>query len=277
MTAPVTDPQTAATTRDRLRSRRGPRSSSRGFTLIEMLVTISLIVLIISLLMPGLQAIRAKTRAFNCKMNLRSIAFDFQVFADPALHGSRGDDARDPQLNQSRSEFWLETFIESQYRVDEFWDHPGSRHTLAARELEPLNCPEVRGEVVLQAETPCSAGAIQPPASVSYGFNLRLYRPEREIEGRWRPVPTPLNSRVLSESRVPLVWDIDGTEAQARDMSPHFSAPPIESDRPYSDGAYWFPGRRHGDCMNVALTSGEVICAEHPEKVNSIRWDWQPY
>lgn len=241
-----------------------------------MLVTISLIALIISLLMPGLQAVRARSRAFSCQMNLRAIAFDFQVFADPALHGNRGDDGRDPSLSKHRGEFWLETFVESQYRVDEFWNYAGDRVTLPAAELQAMNCPEVRGDLTLQSETPCSAGAIQPPASVSYGFNLRLFRPERQIEGRWRTVPTPLSARVLSEPRVPLVWDIDGAAAQSRDIVPHYSAPPLEPDRPYGDGYYWVPASRHGDCMQIAFTSGEVECADQPLAQSSWRWDWQP-
>ena len=247
-----------------------------GFTLIELLVTLSIIALIISLLMPGLQAVRSKSRAFACQMNLRSVAFDFQVFADPALHGSRGDDGRDPSLNKHRGEFWLETFVESQYRVDEFWDYPSDRITLPASDLQAVNCPEVRGDLVMQSDVPCSSGAIQPASSVSYGFNLRLFRPEVEIDGRWRAMPAPLSAQVLSEPRVPLVWDIDGVEAQTRDIVPHYSAPPLGDDRPYSDGYYWIPAARHGNCMQIAFTSGEVVCTDDAFANSSWRWDWQP-
>ena len=53
--------------------RRRPSLSRRGFTLIEMLVVISIIALLIALLMPSIKRSRESARAVNCLSNQRQV------------------------------------------------------------------------------------------------------------------------------------------------------------------------------------------------------------
>ncbi len=246
-----------------------------GFTLIELLVVLSIITILLSLLVPGIQAVRARARKFECKMNLRSIAFDFAMFADPVMNNGRGDD-------ESGTVFSLETFQESQYRVDEFWDRDGVLFKGEAADLGIMNCPTVSGEITARNNVPCRSGAVGPYRNISYGFNLRLDAPEVRIGDMWTAPPSNLTSRILeTHGMIPLVFDIDGAEAERRDVIPYFSAPPLpgEPDRPYASGNAWFPSSRHNGKSQIAFAGGEVLCSPDllPQSNPAWRWDFQDF
>ncbi len=248
---------------------RSARAVRRAFTLVELLVTLSIIALLVSLLLPGLFSVRSRARAYSCQVNLRSASFDFNVFADGSLHGNRGDDT-------NSATFALETFQESQYRIDEFWQWPGSTFKGTVRDLGVMGCAEVSGAVTIRAQTPCRAGAVQPARNVSYAFNLRLEHPEIQEGGFWTTPPVRLSDNLLREGRldqIPLMWDIDGSLAEQRDVTPHYSTAPGESGRPYSDGLVWFPSMRHGGRMQIAAVDGSVGETRSPLGHDS-RWLW---
>lgn len=240
-----------------------------GFTLIELLITIAIIAVLVSLMLPLLGGARTSARGFRCQMAQRAVAFDFSIFADERLHGARGDDERD----LSRGRFRLETFQESLYGISEFWSW-GSRQTveLPFAGSDPMRCPEVEGDVTLRRNTPCSGGGVSPPESISFGFNLRLHIAEVERKGRVRVVPVELDEAILEHPNVPLLWDIDGEVAQQNDVSPVFSAPSLESQGPFARDRYWFPALRHAGSMNAALLDGSVVSTKAP--LREAGWDW---
>lgn len=254
-------------------SRADRGGSLRAFTLVEILVTMSILAILISLLLPGLRSVGVRSRKLVCVMNLRSIAFDFSVFANADIASDRGDDS-------GSERFWLDTFQEMQYGVDEFWRSSESRQEMDASDLDVMNCPEVKGTVTKRRNTPCRSGAVGPTSNISYGFNLRLDSPEIKIGGMWTARPRTLNSRVLQAyGMVPLALDINGAEAQRRDKVPYYTAPPIGDDasRPYADGGVWFPGQRHDGAVPVAFVGGEVqtVSDASPQANSSWRWDYQ--
>ncbi len=63
-----------------------------AFTLVELLMVVSIIGLLIGILTPAISGAMVRARSFKCQMAQRSVAFDFQIFADLQLHGDRGDD-----------------------------------------------------------------------------------------------------------------------------------------------------------------------------------------
>lgn len=80
---------------------RGPRSSHPGFTLLELLVSVSVIALLLAMLLPTLGAAREQARAVVCASNLRQIVLaNFGYSGDERGHLCPG--ARDIQTNLHR-------------------------------------------------------------------------------------------------------------------------------------------------------------------------------
>jgi len=57
-------------------------SRKKGFTIIEMLVVVAIIAILVSLLLPALQAARERARAAVCQSNLRQFGIGLQIVAD---------------------------------------------------------------------------------------------------------------------------------------------------------------------------------------------------
>ena len=237
-----------------------------------MLIVIALIALLIGILAPAIHGAVVKARSFKCQMAQRSVAFDFQIFADPQLHGERGDDG-------DGISFSIETFQESQYGVDEFWrwGDAGAISLPDAKGNDPMRCPDVREPLKLRNNLACSNGAVGPARSVSYGFNARLHRAEViDSRGRPRAVQVTLRPDLLGHSSVPLLMDVDGQLASERGVNPVYIAPTLDSQGPYADDRVWFPGLRHGGKANVAFMDGHVESLADPENALDIDWAYQP-
>ena len=243
-----------------------------AFTVLELLVSVAIVALLVSVLLPALASVRTRARSFKCQVTLRSIALDFMMFAQPELQGSRGDDDR-----LGRDRFRLETFQESLYRVDEFWGWGSelAHEVPDAAGNDPMRCTEMGGEVTLRRNAPCSSGAVGPPQNVSFGFNRRLHRAEDDdTGGRVRSIPVVLTSRIVSESMVPLVWDVDGVAAKDRGSNPVYSGPTLSSLGPYADDRYWYPSLRHAT-TNFAFVDGHVESSRDPLSESGWRWGFQ--
>jgi prepilin-type processing-associated H-X9-DG protein len=231
------------------------------------LVVIAVIALLLAILLPALGLSMGAARKFRCQVSLRSIGFDFGVFADDTLHGDRGQDARELD-----NRFRVETFQESEYGIDEFWRWGDGNVWEVPDEdkNDPMRCAEVGGVVKLRRGVPCRAGGVGPPENLSFGFNGRLNVAPLRGSNRWQP--TSLTSSIVEEPMVPLAWDVDGAVAKSRGIHPVFSAPAADAKTgPYAAGAYWFPAFRHNGGMNVLFVDQHVEFTTRPlEEL----WDW---
>jgi len=236
-------------------------------------VVVAVMAILFGVLLPSVGRGAAAARAMRCQTSLRSIAFDFTVFADSSLHPRRGDDEA-----RASGRFSLDTFIESQYGVDEFWEYgaaPVATRRIVKGSDDPMRCLEVRGTLLMNRNRACTNGAVTPPQHVSYGFNLRLSRPETPDNPASMPVL--LNDAILRVGRVPLVWDVDGVGAAARRPSgnPTLTAPPQASDAAFAGNAFWWPGLRHAGAMNVGFVDGSVAPTRNPLSESGWRWDYR--
>lgn len=248
------------------------RHARSGFTLVELLLAVAIIALLIGIITPALSGAMTRARSFKCQMAQRSVVFDFQIFADPQLHGDRGDDG-------DKQTFSVETFQESQYGVDEFWrwGNAGAVNLPDAQGNDPMRCPEVRDTLRLRDNLACSNGAVGPGPSVSYGFNARLHRPEIiDPRGLPRVVTAKLRPDILGQRNVPLMLDVDGRAAMEAGINPVYIAPALDSQGPYANDRVWFPSNRHGGQTNVAFIDGHVESTPAPANEPTYNWSYQP-
>ncbi len=240
-----------------------------------MLVVVALIGVLIAMLAPALSGTLGAARGFRCQMSLRQVSFDFSLFADEQLHGDRGADAR---LGDRR--FRLMTFQESLYGIDEYWKG-GNADTMTLSEHvadPPMRCSEVHGDLTLMKGLSVDqVGAITPSDRVSFGFNIRLHRPEVGEYDMPTDEAAPLTSNVLQQGMTPLAWDVDGREAFVdKGVLPQFSGPSLDSRGMYGAELVWFPGKRHNGQMNIAFIGGQVVSTNDPLAESTWQWDYQP-
>jgi len=242
-----------------------------------MLVVVLIAAVLLTLLAPALSSTLGAARGFRCQMSLRQISFDFSLFADDQMYSDRGDDER-----RTDDRFRLMTFQESQYGLDEYWAYGDSQTAALSEDVPdpPMRCTEVHGDLMLARDLSAESwGAIAPSERVSYGFNIRLHRPEINYGDFQAPTlePARLDSKVLMESMTPLVWDVDGAEAfRQKGVLPQFTGPSLGSRGLYANEMVWFPGMRHNGNVNVAFIGGQVVSTSNPLGERGWRWDFQP-
>ncbi len=258
--------------------------SQRAFTLVELLITIAILATLIALLLPAARGAIGTARAFKCQMAQRSTCFDFGLFCDDILHPQRGDDDSSDPADRvvPRGQFRLETFIESQYGLDEFWNPADGNLVILpdANGRDPMRCAEVKGPITLRRAIPCTQGAISPPQNISYGFNIRLQMSERRwLAGNNRPIglsSTVLNAGEVSPSAIPLMWDVDGNVAAQHGVVPLFSGPTLDSTTLFTNDRYWFPAMRHNGAMTVGFIDGHVATTRRPLQEPNWAWGFDP-
>lgn len=246
---------------------------ANGFTLIEVLLVVAIVAMLLSILLPTISGAMERARAFRCQVAQRSVTLDFVSFADPLLHGDRGDDG------SMAPRFRLETFQDAEYRIDEFWSWGEvNEHTVPdGAGNDPMRCASVDGALTLSKGKPCTKGALSPPENVSYTFNSRLHRTEVTLPGG--PIiskPVRLTDRVLDMGMVPLMWDVDGGAAKEKGAEPVFSAPALDSQALYVGDKLWFPSARHGGAANFAFLDGHVESSRAPLEESGWLWGYSP-
>lgn len=108
------------------------RTHNNGFTLIELLVVISIIAMLLSILLPALNAIKKKAQQVVCMANLSQWGLILTLYTeDHDNHFFRGyyeyTDPNDIIHKSSKDNFWMYA-LESYYRLPELKICPGARY-----------------------------------------------------------------------------------------------------------------------------------------------------
>jgi len=253
-----------------VRSTQPVRTARAGFTLLEVLVVISVIAILVAVMLPAMSACRRAARNLKCTSQLRTVAIEFRFFADDFAAQRGASDAYGEKL------FNVVDFVDSLYRVGTFWDQPDTTPTTYVPGRESMMCPEGPGLLKRKPALPCNQGGVWPAANVSVAVNMRLYR-ATEIRGG-RPVLEPklVGSNILEHPNVPLALDGDGEAADSKGETAYFTAPPTGNPDHYAAGRYWFPSYRHGERLNVALLDGSVHATHDPLAEPGWNWTYQP-
>lgn len=213
-----------------------PTTRRAGSTLIELLVTVSIIGLLAALLLPAILQSRAATRRTVCLSNMRQWALAVRMYAD-AHHGRlpyRGQGIQ-PTTRLNAMDDWINAipqFAESQPYVELM----NAKARPKAGDSSIWVCPEAVHISELsydELEKPI-ADVIDPTTFFSYGMNMAL--------------STPFNGR---PDHIDRVGPLQTMVFMAEGLGPWCSVIPTK----YS----YSPTARHiGKTVNIAFLDGRV-------------------
>jgi len=259
----------------------GCAGSLRAFTLLELLVTVSIIALLIAILGTTLGKVRDAGRDFVCKNKKKTVAFEFFQFADDYAHPYRGDSDK---LN---GKFMIHDFQERLYGLAEFWKKKSTPGLAYDPSKQPLMCPSAPGQLSRVSEDlPCGEAAFDHWSNVSTAFNLRLLiKPVRIRGSMYIPGQAILSRRIMDKPMVPLAFDVNGEEAAAvaksiddDEYGPLYGTPLFEGKGEtypfYRDR--WYPKMRHNNRLNVAFVGGHVLSSGDPAHGSGWKWRYLP-
>jgi prepilin-type N-terminal cleavage/methylation domain-containing protein/prepilin-type processing-associated H-X9-DG protein len=251
----------------------------RGFTLIELLVVISIIALLLSILMPGLQKAKAAAKALVCRTNQKNLANAFFGYYM---------DNRDKSMESDGSyEFWFlqlgpylsdGAFTEADYRNTDGTGLPKDPETLMKSSMAVNKCPATKPPVSEwdPSDSPLAQG-IGGTAKNQYRYHMvRVegsytmnswvggYNGEFDLstwQGREYQAQSYRGNPASGRGDVPLLADGVWVEALplSGDNAPYdLSVLTDDGDVDWRDGLQRFATNRHGLNTNVAYCDGHV-------------------
>ena len=200
-----------------------------GFTLVELLVVISIIAILIALLLPALAAARRSTDEVLCLSNERQLALGFQEYVD--TYNGESIPWDDNASNWGLAEYWWPALLQSYYSgisPPNFADYdvqsgpnlpasgfqsPPVLMCPAASATTPLNWTSLTGAAFGTAQ---EAWTVEPwPYTIAYtggyGFNAFLY--SQQPPGGWEVAaglpmwPSKITAISVNPGTVPLFTD----------------------------------------------------------------------
>jgi prepilin-type N-terminal cleavage/methylation domain-containing protein len=176
---------------------------SKGFTLVELLVVISIIALLLSILMPALGRARKQALAVACAADLHSWGLIFAMYTGDN-NGSFGGSYWGTDVDPSKISLWMKT-LRPYYPAEKGYCCPAA--TKPATVTEPLSCkPKTANEAWGKME----GGYWSPdgkPIYGSLGVNEWIYdnKNRTTIENYfWRRTQ---NIRTGGDIKVPIMFD----------------------------------------------------------------------
>ena len=234
-----------------------------GFTLVELLVVISVIALLMSVLLPVLGRARSQAKTVICLSNLKQLGFAFVCYALDY------DDYAMPNYEPSTDTYWWGQKLATGIDHEKGFVWPYLKSTLKKNSV--FECPAQRyGSYGLQAKPP---GELDEPKWITstYGYNGYYLSPPKSPwpQIRHRPWQKVMKIRgadqVIAFADTLIDWDYTGRNPQLQNNAmvdpPYILAP---------SGSYWQKNLcpttcfRHNDRANIVFV--DVHC--EPMKLN---------
>ncbi len=186
------------------------KSIGGGFTLIEVLVVVSIIGLLLSILIPSMRKARARSRAVSCGTNLRTLGQAWTIYAGDnrglAVPG-RLPAFEEGGFSSDRNVYRISTGMKYRPRwpallQDDVGDvairHPSTTRSRQNYHSKVYVCPSVSGWT--------------DERNAAYGYNYQFLGSHRLNEGRLRNLPVPL-ARIRAISKTVVMADSNGSAA----------------------------------------------------------------
>ena len=257
-----------------MRLPRSPRHSrrflhlSQGFTLVELLVVIAIIAILVSLLLPAVNAAREAARRTQCLNNLKQIGLAVNVYHDALKQYPQGRNTTNP--NGVSWGFRLLPFVEEQaihdaydenYRVDDEVNSLAMRTPVSTFFCPSRRQPSADRNFDNNGDTPLVLGAA---AGGDYAANAGTYFNYRGDDGqpdRTRAGPIFTYSKIRNRQVT------DGTSKTFAVGERHI--PPVDPDVPVD-----LQHHRQGDCAFFAADTPTGIFADTQRGLANSRRDF---
>jgi type II secretory pathway pseudopilin PulG len=175
-----------------------------GFTLVELLVLVGIIVLLIALLIPAVMKVRETANQISCRNNLRTIGLAFtSAAADRRSYPMGGThvplpsftwtDAGLPATRANQDWGWAYQIL-PELEHDALWKKPGDAQKTP---IDTYFCPSRRSPQII------SVGLMAAIDYAGNGGHLSFVDPNNgQVLGSPVPYPSPLTSQILPHSGV---------------------------------------------------------------------------
>lgn len=224
----------------------------RGFTLVELLVLISIIALLTAILLPSLSRARGQARAAACMSNLRQVGFAFLFYAEDY------DDYAMPTCGQAGMYWWGQTLIEGiDHKKGFVWPYLRSKLT----KKSVYECPVQRfGSYGLQGKPP---GEPDDPKWITstYGYNGYYLSPPQSgwatIKHRpWQKTTTVIKpARVIAFADTLIDYDLTGIKPILKNTA-LLDPPYLYTTSGWEENLCPTTCFRHNDRANVVFVDG---------------------
>lgn len=221
----------------------------RGFTLVELLIVIGIVLLLVAILLPVLGKAREQAWQVKCASNERQILMAVFMYAD----SNRGIL---PLAESDQSGMiWMIADGQYDYQNGSLWPFIGTRDPAAREQL--FTCPADPEPRVWNNE-----GRHGSPRNFTYNFNYELYTDPSHIYPNYYRAGVHLSRVKGSEHKIFVVeekapWYVAAVKAVSfMDSKPSYWLPP-SSQQPGSEGSSPFSDR-HFHCANMGMADGHV-------------------
>ena len=237
----------------------------RGFTMIELLVVIAIIGILVALILPAIQKVRASADRTQCANNLRQIGIACHNYHDTHNGLPRYRQCSAPWkggADVNCDTLTLPTTYTGPYEV--WWapydNRPGSNvtHTVDDNYQRGLLWPYIEQN---QNVFKCPNGIDVQSGSATYGQAFQVSYGMNYVTGG--PNGKRLTHLPNGTSNIALVWDHGRTPGCANSTI----AAPRGPWHPYvkDDDTTHYPGRRHGGVFHVLYCDGHVAAMTQAE------------